>query len=94
MHWRHIPCYQDMALLGDLIKFIFGLRRSEILQLLNRLDDIVINMGTLGQVLKKHGTWGREASGGSLTPQRSAEGSPLRDPSADRRARYDVTQML
>lgn len=50
-----------MALLRDLIKFIFGLRRSAVVQLLNRLDDIIIiNMGTLEQVLKKHGTWGKE----------------------------------
>lgn len=51
-----------MAFLCGLIQFyfIFGLRRGEILQLLNRLDDLIINMGRLGKVLKKHRAWEKE----------------------------------
>lgn len=57
-----------MAFIRDLIKFyfIFGLRRGEILQLLNRLDDMIIDMGTLGQVFKKAWDMGEGRMSASL----------------------------
>lgn len=72
---------------------------DEILQLLSRLDDIIINTGTVGQVLKKKTRdMGEGRMSASLVPQRSAEGSrgSFRGTSCTRRLRawYDVTQML
>lgn len=51
--------YWNMPQLNDLIKFcsMFGSWHSKILQLLNTKADIIISMGTLRWIFKKHGDW-------------------------------------